>query len=155
MALERVVGMVEGRTMLFVKGSVGVVGVGVVVLAVRLVALLGRSQAVYSPISFPHLGQTELKDTHLVCINLKLDSQHRSGNVVHQIRRTHLPASTAKAKAPASIRIVLISDRIRSCIDDSPQVDKVLDGGCGDGNGSEGDASNEHGGDQEVDLGMR
>jgi hypothetical protein len=50
-ALLRAVGNVEGMTILEVKGSVGVSGVGVVVLRLGTVMLFGRSHAVCSLIS--------------------------------------------------------------------------------------------------------
>jgi hypothetical protein len=58
--LAREVGIVEGKTMLEVKGNVGVKGVVAVVLVIGAATLSGSSQAVYCLIS--HLASTTTQD---------------------------------------------------------------------------------------------
>ena len=150
MALATEVGIAEGMTMLVLSGSVGVKGVGVVRLVVGSVMLFGNSHAVYAIIS-PVLHQQRQLLTHLVRINLELHTQYRVCNIVHQIRCPHY--SSTAAKAPSSIRILGVADRVRCRVDDGAEVDEVLDCGCGESDGGEDDTGDEHGGEQGVAQG--
>lgn len=68
-ALLRAVGNVEGMAILEVKGSVGVDGVGVVVLRFAAVTFSGRSHAVCSLISDGISTFQELESTHTLFVS--------------------------------------------------------------------------------------
>lgn len=91
--------------------------------------------------------------TYQVCVHLELHPQYRIGDVVDQLCSAH-PTTASNVEAKASIRIVWGADRARCCIDNCPQVGKVLDSRRGERCRHKDDASEEHAGQQGVDLGV-
>jgi len=88
---------------------------------------------------------------YLVCVKLPLGPQNCVSDIVDEICSSQLAAST-QIEAPASIRVVRVTDSVRCRIHDSLQVNEVLHGGCGNGSRSEENASDEHAFEDRVDF---
>lgn len=122
------VGNMDGRERLELRGRFGVQGVLLSWGLAGLTVSIGSSQEVYSHVS--RVMHMESNVSHLVGIELELCSQDRCCDVVDKVRGAHyvITGIAATKEVPARVGIAHIGNRIRSIVDNCPQTGQVVVG---------------------------